>query len=173
MILICYDGSVDAKAAIEHGARLFHGESATVLTAWQPFIDAFAHAATFGVNPGILDTEPIDNASRQGAEERAQEGAELARKAGLDAQPLVLEQRASTAETILSEGDALDAAAILMGSRGLNGLKSLLLGSVSHAVIQHADRPVIVVPSPEMAASRARSRRANRSRNDSKELDHV
>jgi nucleotide-binding universal stress UspA family protein len=45
-----------------------------------------------------------------------------------------------------------------MGSRGLTGVKSLLLGSVSHAVIQHADRTVIVVPSPEVAAARARER---------------
>jgi len=47
-----------------------------------------------------------------------------------------------------------------MGSRGLTGLKSLLLGSVSHAVIQRADRAVIVVPSTEVAASRSRGRRA-------------
>ena len=48
--------------------------------------------------------------------------------------------------------------AILMGSRGLTGVKSMLLGSVSRAVIQHADRMVIVVPSPEVAAARARER---------------
>jgi hypothetical protein len=36
------------------------------------------------------------------------------------------------------------------------GLKSLLLGSVSHAVLQRADRTVIVVPSPAVASSRKR-----------------
>ena len=43
-----------------------------------------------------------------------------------------------------------------MGSRGLTGVKSLLLGSVSHEVIQHADRTVVVVPSPHVAESRAK-----------------
>ena len=33
-----------------------------------------------------------------------------------------------------------------MGSRGLTGIKSLLLGSVSRGVLTHADRPVMVVP---------------------------
>lgn len=47
----------------------------------------------------------------------------------------------------------------MLGSRGLTGVKSLLLGSVSHAVLQHADRPVMVVPSPEVTEARAQHRR--------------
>ena len=59
----------------------------------------------------------------------------------------------------LSEADDAKANAIVLGTRGLTGLKSLMLGSVSHAVVQHADRPVIIVPSPEITAKRAASRR--------------
>lgn len=60
------------------------------------------------------------------------------------------------ARTVLAEADRAGADAIVMGSRGLTGLKSLLLGSVSHEVLQHADRTVVVVPSPQVAQSRAR-----------------
>jgi nucleotide-binding universal stress UspA family protein len=48
-----------------------------------------------------------------------------------------------------------------MGSRGLTGIKSRLLGSVSHAVVQHADRTVIIVPSPDVAGARERERAAH------------
>ncbi|WNQ11302.1 universal stress protein [Paenibacillus aurantius] len=34
---------------------------------------------------------------------------------------------------------------IIMGSRGLNGLKELFLGSVSHYVVQHSKVPVLIV----------------------------
>jgi hypothetical protein len=45
---------------------------------------------------------------------------------------------------------------IVLGTRGLGGLKSLMLGSVSHAVLHHADRAVLVVPSPGLADRRHR-----------------
>jgi nucleotide-binding universal stress UspA family protein len=163
MILICYDGSADAKAAIEQGAELLQGQPATVLSVWQPIIEVLAHTSSgFGVAPGMLDFEEIDRAGRQNAEERAQEGAGLAREAGFDAQARTCSQDTTTSEAILAQAEAVKASAILMGSRGLTGLKSLLLGSVSHAVVQHADRTVIVVPSPEVSASRARGRLAIR-----------
>lgn len=43
---------------------------------------------------------------------------------------------------------------IVLGTRGLGGVKSFLLGSVSHAVVQHADRPLLIVPSPDLAEQR-------------------
>jgi nucleotide-binding universal stress UspA family protein len=156
MILICYDGSDDAKAAIEQGARLLAGQEATVLTVWQPFIDVLARTPSgFGLAAGIADnSEQIDDATRSNAEQRAEEGAELANKAGFQAQPRTVSEDASTADAILRQAKELGATAILLGSRGLGGFKSLLLGSVSHGVIQHADRAVIVIPSTVVAAKR-------------------
>ena len=106
----------------------------------------------------LVDAEPIDKAAREYAEDRAAEGAQLARAAGLQAEPKTCAQTTTTDEAILREAESIGASAILMGSRGLTGLRSLLVGSVSHAVIQHADRAVIVVPSPAVASDRAQRR---------------
>lgn len=161
MILICYDGSPDAKAALDKGARLVKGELATVLTIWEPFVNIVAHTPTFGLGAAATDSEQIDEESRKSAEERAEEGVRLALEGGVEAAARVEPQgMTTTAQTILAVAEELDASAIVMGSRGLTGIKSLLLGSVSHAVIQHADRPVIVVPSPEVATRRTRELRA-------------
>jgi nucleotide-binding universal stress UspA family protein len=157
MILICFDGSDDAQAAVEHAARLFKGESATILTVWQLFTGFAAQSALgFGMSPAIPDVDQIDEASRKAAEETVAQGVELAQGLGLNAEPRVATQHSSTGRAILTEAADVQADAIVMGSRGLGGVKSLLLGSVSHEVIQHADRAVVVVPSATVAASRAR-----------------
>jgi nucleotide-binding universal stress UspA family protein len=157
MILICYDGSPDSRAAVEQAAELFKQEPATVLTVWEPFIEMAARN-TFGLGlvATVPDSDRLDDASRQAGEKTAAEGVQLATDRGMKAEPLVVSQSTTTARAILAEAERLGATAIVMGSRGLTGVKSLLLGSVSHEVIQHADRAVVVVPSPEVAASRAR-----------------
>jgi nucleotide-binding universal stress UspA family protein len=50
--------------------------------------------------------------------------------------------------TILEIADRHDAATIVMGSRGLAGLRSTLLGSVSNAVVHHTDRPTLIFRQP-------------------------
>jgi nucleotide-binding universal stress UspA family protein len=157
MILIAYDGSDDARAAVESAAKLFPGASVTVLTVWEPFVEVVARSSVgYGMVPSIPDSDEVDQASTKAADRTAAEGVELAAKLGLQAEPLTFAQTSTTARAILAEADKLGASAIVMGSRGLTGVKSMLLGSVSHEVIQHADRTVVVVPSPHVAESRAR-----------------
>lgn len=160
MILIAYDGSDDAKAAIEHAARLFPGEHVSVLTVWQRFIDTLARVG--GGISMVVDYAEIDADNERAAGERAQEGAGLAKEAGLDAEARTAVVETSIADAILTEAAAADASVIVCGSRGYTGVKSLLLGSVSHHLLQHADLPVVVVPSPAVARARAEHRKSLR-----------
>lgn len=49
------------------------------------------------------------------------------------------------AEAILRAADARKCDLIIMGARGLSDLQGLLLGSVSHKVIHHAECPLMIV----------------------------
>jgi nucleotide-binding universal stress UspA family protein len=158
MILIGYDGSDNAKAAIERAGALFGGRPAVVLSVWEPFSGIVARTPASLGFAGITDYDAIDDASRKAANDQAEEGAAIGRDAGLDASARIGSRTGPVAHTILNEADALDAEAIVLGTRGLSGVGSLLLGSVSHAVVQSADRPVLIVPSPELSESRTEKR---------------
>ena len=149
MILLCYDGSADAQAAIDDAARLMPGADATVLAVCEPFVDAMAYSGS--VRSGA---DAIDGADQQLAHETAVDGADRAAQAGLVAQWRV-DSRHSLARAILDAAADVDADVIVCGTRLRTGVRSFLLGSVSHQVVQHADRPVLVVPSPTLAEKRA------------------
>ncbi len=46
---------------------------------------------------------------------------------------------------IVALAEELGAGLIVLGSRGLGGIRSALMGSVSHSVVRHAHCPVLVV----------------------------
>jgi nucleotide-binding universal stress UspA family protein len=48
-------------------------------------------------------------------------------------------------EEIVKLGEELEAGLIIVGSRGLGGVKRALMGSVSDSVVRHAHGPVLVV----------------------------
>jgi nucleotide-binding universal stress UspA family protein len=154
MILIAYDGSADANEAIKRAGELMKGKAAAVLTVWEPF-ESIAGRVGSGMPIGSVDYAELDRSYGEDARQRAEAGASLARDAGLKAHALVRLRFGSIAESILAEAEESGAEAIVLGTRGLTGIKSLLMGSVSHDVLQHADVPVIVVPSPDVAAARA------------------
>ncbi|MFB4276957.1 MULTISPECIES: universal stress protein [unclassified Nonomuraea] len=150
-ILIAYDGSDDAKAAIAFAGRMFRGRPAVVLTVWER-VAMTSTRASAGLMVAIDQSGVEDEAIGQAMRELAQHGAELARQEGLDATPRCDVDSVAVWSTIVDVADELAAELIVTGTRGLGGVRSLLLGSTSDRVLHHAHRPVLVVPAPEKRA---------------------
>lgn len=158
MILISYDGSADAQAAVDRAAELMPGADAAVLCVWRPFAEVAMYSGGEGMGVGLdaayADPDTLDAASRQRALDCANAGAERAVAAGLAAHPLIAPSLGNIARTVLNSASQLDAEMIVLGTRGLDGARSFFMGSVSHDVLQHADRPVVVVPAADTAEQR-------------------
>jgi nucleotide-binding universal stress UspA family protein len=146
-ILIAYDGSPDAQSALRRAGDLFAGRTAVVLTVWHSVAETSkgAYAALPAAVVGEA-VETLDAAAREDAEKTAADGARVASEGGLDAKPAAARAHGNVWSTIVAEADRLDAAAVVVGARGLSGVKAAILGSVSRAISTGANRPVLVVP---------------------------
>jgi nucleotide-binding universal stress UspA family protein len=146
-LLLCYDGSEDAKYAIERTADLLQEKHALIVTVWQPFA-SLGSFAWGGATATMVDFVELDRVGAEDASQLANEGARIAQQAGLEAQPVAVKATGPVWKTILETADQRDAAMIVIGSRGFTGVHSMLLGSVSSAIVHHADRPTLVIHRP-------------------------
>lgn len=147
LALYCYDGSADAKRAIEGGAALLGSHDAVVMCIFESILQVPA-GGDFpypDMMPGG-DLEEVDKAARKRALELAEEGCALLQAAGVQAAPAAVEGAGAVWRAILAEADERDVAVVVLGSRGITGVRSLVLGSVSHGVANHSRRPVLIIP---------------------------
>jgi nucleotide-binding universal stress UspA family protein len=140
-ILVCYDGSDDSRRAVEAAAALLGPRHAVVLDVG-PMVTGAESLASITMVPSGAFFEDWNSAE---ARRRAGDGAEKARAAGFTAEARA-ELDAPTWQGIVDVAGEIDAAVIVMGSRGLNGVREAFEGSVSHEVAEHAGRPVLIVP---------------------------
>lgn len=84
---------------------------------------------------------------RSAAKTRLERALEPVRAAGLEATPHVVE--GVPAEAIAETARSLPADLVVMGTRGLSGLKHVLLGSVAERTLRSAPCPVLTVKAPE------------------------
>ena len=143
-LLLCYDGSPDAKHAIQCAGGLLSDRQALVVTVWQPTagVGSFAWA---GATASMVSFFELDRAAAEDGARVASDGVRIAQEAGLRAEAVAIKGCGPVWKTILELAELHDAAAIVMGSRGLTGVRSMLLGSVSSAVTHHAERPTVVI----------------------------
>ena len=146
-LLLCYDGSEDAKHAIESAGAVLAARPALLVTVWQPTA-SLDSVVWSGMIVGVDNFVELDRAAAEAGGRVADEGVRIAQQAGLEAEPLAIKATGPVWKTIIETADRHDAAVIVIGSRGLTGARSVLLGSVSSAVVHHADRLTLVVHRP-------------------------
>lgn len=154
MILVGYDGSAPADRAVDRAAALFADATLVVATVWSPVRETAA-AARVALPDSVIASavHDLDTATQAETLKTAEAGAERARASGVEATAVAVPAGPSTWRGLLDAADEHEAEAIVVGARGRSGLASMVLGSVSSAIVFHSRRPVVVVPDKDRPAS--------------------
>jgi nucleotide-binding universal stress UspA family protein len=154
-LLIAFDGSAAAEAAVRAAGVLFPGARATVLTIHEPAIDP---VTTFRVGGALLSPELVERSLTElerelvaDAEAAAADGVRLAEAAGLTAEPAVAPGEGQPWGPILAAAAERSADVVVCGTRGHGAVARSVLGSTSSSLLHHAERAVLVVPEGDVA----------------------
>jgi nucleotide-binding universal stress UspA family protein len=149
--VVAYDGSDEAGAAVRQAAAVLAGRPLIIVTVWEAGLAMASY--TSGAGDAIMGYVPMDDATVLAVDETmsaratqvAEQGAKLAREAGATAEAVVVADELDPADTVASVADARGAAVIVVGSRGLSGIKARLHGSTTHKLLHHTRHPVLVI----------------------------
>jgi nucleotide-binding universal stress UspA family protein len=99
------------------------------------------------ITPAPIDIRAaieLDTAMFEAARQLAEQGATLARDAGLDAESLVVADDITVANTLIRVARERDAEAVVVGAHGHSGVRELVVGSTTRALIKSAPCLVVV-----------------------------
>ncbi len=136
-IVVAYDGSELSKKALERAIYLAKQDEKVELNV----ITAILHPIASIYNYGAADA--AHEANLEAAREMMKEVEETLKAIPNKTETYIVE--GNPAQKIEEFAKNNNADLIIMGSRGLGGLKELFLGSVSHHVVQKASCEVIIV----------------------------
>jgi nucleotide-binding universal stress UspA family protein len=149
-VVVAFDGSDPGRAALEQAVALFPTHRLIVATVWEPglalaVMPASDLAGYSYSGPSVEQIRMVDQANRDHAVAVAEAGVALARNLGATAEPDATRDALNVADTLLALAEQEDAAAIVVGSRGLGATRARLMGSTSRRLLHDARRPVVVV----------------------------
>ena len=138
-ILAAYDGSKAANKALDKAIELCKTTPEAKLEVLHVYdFPRFYVAEGFVPVPASMNKDFYELAERT-----VEEAKKRVVAAGLESKVEMVQ--GAPAETILEYAQKSGADLIVIGSRGLGGIREFVLGSVSHNVVQHARIPVLVV----------------------------
>lgn len=139
-ILVGVDGSEASTAAVTWAAKTarLEGHDLKLVGVYD--------ASTSDYAPGLIIPQDVIDAIRTDASDAVAQAAHVVEQVspGLSTEPVIVDGDAG--RVLLELGK--DAAAIVLGTRGLGSIKGLFLGSVSTTVAAHAHGRVVVVCGP-------------------------
>jgi len=150
-ILVATDGSKAATAALDAaiGLAAETGDEIVAVTVWRALQGDYGLA-----HPSAVVLDDLLTAEREHAEAALDDATARAAAAGVR-----IRTRLATgdpAREICAYARTVDARLIAVGTRGYGSVASLLLGSVSNAIIRHASCPVMVIRDAERPSEPSR-----------------
>lgn len=139
-IVVGVDGSEGSNRALAWSARLAREVGAEVVAVHAVHVPAYA--LPYIVAPGLGSAAPDWSAELR----RAFEEEWCAPLNGVPHRRQMAEGTA--AQVIAGAAEHEDADLVVVGSRGLGGVKELMFGSVSHRLAHLVTRPLVIVPPP-------------------------
>jgi nucleotide-binding universal stress UspA family protein len=141
-ILACSDGSTYSVAAVEMAAIIAKKFEAN-LKILSVFNTYYAEPAYMGVWAFAIPQETIDECARSQQKEIEQQAKPILER--LEVTGEIVQETGHPAECIVEAATREQSDLVVMGSRGLGTFKSLMLGSISDAVLHHAPCPVLIL----------------------------
>jgi nucleotide-binding universal stress UspA family protein len=147
-ILVASDGSAHARHAIATLCRIpFPPGTVVHLLHVVPSLNDQLRLTGSALDPPVL--EPLYEIGRHfrlHGEHLLKEDAETLGAAFSEVRPFLEEGEAR--RRILSAAEAVEADLIVVGSKGISGIREFILGSVSHKVLKHTRASVLIAPLP-------------------------
>jgi nucleotide-binding universal stress UspA family protein len=146
-LLVAYDGSPSARAAVAAAAALFPGAEATVMCVYAPAPALEAGTLLRTALPDSLVEETLTRLELDRAGEArtaADDGAALAQAAGLGARASVVSANSVRRTLLEAAGSGHDV--LVCGTRGLNPADRILLGSTASTLLHQSPVPLLIVP---------------------------
>ena len=142
-ILACTDGSEQSKRALEEASKIAAGCGADEVA----IIYVYEHMQAFiygsSVDREIKRLSDLEEQYKEEGKKIVSEALKIFEKKNIKARTIV--EQGHPSEVIIKVASEGGFDLIVIGSRGRGGLKKLLLGSVSSAVVHEANTDVLTV----------------------------